>query len=63
MKTIRCNLTKACRFFATFTESLYKNMGILLSKFLEISPVYRKIIRSYISLVYVRSIGFVSILT
>ena len=29
MKTIRCNLTKACHVFATFTESLYKNMGIL----------------------------------
>ena len=28
-KTIRCNLTKACRIFATFTESLNQNMGIL----------------------------------
>ena len=33
MKTIRCNLTKACRVFATFTELLYKNMGILLKNF------------------------------
>ena len=30
MKTILCNLTKACRIFTTFTELLYKNMGILL---------------------------------
>ena len=29
VKTIRCNLTEACRTFATFTESLCKNMGIL----------------------------------
>ena len=63
MKTIRCNLTKACRIFATFTESLYKNMEILPLKFQEISPVFRKIIRSSISRVYVRSIEFVSILT
>ena len=53
MKTICCNLTKACRIFATFTESLYKNMGILPLKFQEISPVYRRMIRSSISLVYV----------
>ena len=33
MKTIRCNLTKAYRVFTTFTESLSKNMGILLKKF------------------------------
>ena len=63
MKTIRCNLTKACRIFATFTESLYKNMGILTLKFQKISPVYRRIIRSSISLVYVRSIAVFSILT
>ena len=63
MKTIRCNLTKACQIFATFTESLDKNMGILPLKFQEISPVYRKIIRSSISLLYVQSIEFVSILT
>ena len=29
VKTIRCNLTKACQIFATFTNTLYKNMGIL----------------------------------
>ena len=63
MKAYRCNLTKACRIFATFTESLYKNMGILPEKFQEISSVYRRIIHSSISLVYVRSIEFVSILT
>ena len=34
MKTIRCNLTKSCRIFTTFTESLNKYMGILpLKKF------------------------------
>ena len=63
MKTIRCNLTKAYPIFATFTESLYKNMGILPLKFQGILPVYERITRSSISLVYVRSIGFVSILT
>ena len=63
MKNFRCNLTKACRIFATFTESLYKNMEVLPLKFQKISPVYRKIIRLSISLVYVRSIEFVSILT
>ena len=60
---IRCNLTKAYRIFAFFTESLCKNMGILPSKFQEISPVLRIIIRSSLSLVYVRSIEFVSINT
>ena len=33
----------------SFTESLYKNMGILPSKFQEISPVNRRIIRSSIT--------------
>ena len=50
VKTIRCNLTKAFRIFATFTESLCKNMGILPEKFQEISPVPRKTIRSSLSL-------------
>ena len=63
MKTIRCNLAKACRIFATFTESLCKNMGIFPEKFQEILSVYRRIIHSSLSLVYVRSIEFVSILT
>ena len=49
MKTISRNLSKACRILATFTESLYKNMGILPYKFLEISPVNRRIIRSSIT--------------
>ena len=63
MKTVRCNLTKACRIFATFTESLYKNMEILPKNVQEISPVYRRSIRSSIVLFFVRSIEFVSILT
>ena len=64
MKNIYCNLTKACRIFATFAELLlYKNMGLLPLEIQKISPVYRRIIRSSISLVYVRSIEFVSILT
>ena len=63
MKTIRCNLTKACQIFTTFTESLYKYMGILPKKYQAISPVNRRIIRSSISLVYVQSIEFVSMLT
>ena len=62
MKTIRCNLTKECRNFATFTESLNKNMGILPYFFQKNSSVYRRIIRPSISLVYVRSNEFVSIL-
>ena len=62
MKTIRCNLTKACRIFTTFAESLYKDMGILPEKYQKVSPVYRRIILSSISLVYVRSIEFVSML-
>ena len=49
MKRIRFNFTKACLIIATFTESFYKNMRILPSKFQEISPVYRKIIRSSIT--------------
>ena len=63
MKTIRYNLTKACHIFATFTESLYKNLGILPKKFQENSSVYRRIIHSSISLVYYRSIEVLSILT
>ena len=63
VKTIRCNLTKTRQIFAAFIESLYKNMGIHPKKFQEISPVNRRIIRSSISLVYVRSIEFVSIQT
>ena len=63
MKTNRCNFTKACQIFTTFAESLYKNMGILSQKFQEISRAYRRIIRSSTSLVYVRCIEFVSILT
>ena len=63
MKTIRYNLTKACQIFAIFTESLYMNMGILPKKIQEISPAYQRIIRLSISLVYVRGIAFVSILT
>ena len=62
VKTIRCYLTKTCRIFATFTESLYKNMGKRPLNFQEISPVYRRVVRSSISLVYVRRIEFVSIL-
>ena len=49
MKRIRFNLTKACLIFATVTESLYKNMGVLPSKFQGISPVHRRIIRSSIT--------------
>ena len=49
MKRIRFDLTKACLTFATFTESLYKNMGILPSKLKEISHVYRRLIRSSIT--------------
>ena len=63
MKTIRCYFTESCWIFATFTESSYKNMGILPETFREISPVYRRIRRSSISLVYVLNIEFVSIIT
>ena len=55
MKTIRCNLAKTCRIIAIFTESFHKNMGILLQKIQEISPVYLRNIRLSILLLYVRS--------
>ena len=32
-ETIHCTLAKTCRIFAIFTESFYKNMGIILKKF------------------------------
>ena len=64
MKTIRCNFTKACRIFATFIEIIMYEYGDTSLKFQDISPVYRRIIRSPLSLlVYARSIEFVSILT
>ena len=60
MKTSRCNLTKACQIFATFTELFDKYMGILPEKFQEVSPLYYM-------LVYITGIcwklEFVSILT
>ena len=49
--------------FRNFTELLYKNMGIRPLKFQEISPVYQRIIHASISMVYVRSIELVGILT
>ena len=55
MKTIRCNLTKACRIFATFTELLYKNMRIwryFFKKFkkfhLFIDELYARLFQWYI---------------
>ena len=39
MKATRCNLTKICRIFATFTESLYNYMVILS---LKISSIFVK---------------------
>ena len=56
MKTIHCYLTKASRIFVTFTEVLCKNMRIQSKKIQGISPVYQRIIRSSLSLIYVRSI-------
>ena len=63
MKTICCNLTKTFRIFATFTELIFKNMGIPPYKFQENSPVYRRITRLSLSLLYVQRTAFVSILT
>ena len=43
MKTMRCNLIKTCQIFATFTESIYKYMGILSlksRKFTDLSKYY-----------------------
>ena len=54
---IRCNLTKTCQIFVTFTGSFYRNMRIIYAKYQEYSPVYRRIMRSSIPL-YVRSIEF-----
>ena len=52
MKTICCNFTKACRIFATFTESLYKNMGYFLKNFkkfhLFIEELYARLYHWYI---------------
>ena len=51
MKPIRYNLTKACRIFALFTESLYKNMGILPLNFkkfhLFIEELYTRLYHQY----------------
>ena len=62
MKTSHYILTKACRIFATFTESLCKNMGILPKNFkkfhLFIEGLYIRLYHCY-----VRSIEFVSILS
>ena len=32
MKTIRCNLRKTCPIFVTFSESFYRNSGIIYFK-------------------------------
>ena len=63
MKTISCNLTKACRILQLAQNHNVRIRGILPEKSHEILPVYRRIIRSSISLVYVRGIEFVSIIT
>ena len=63
MKTIRCNFTKSMSNFCNFHRIIILEYGDSSLKNQEISPVYRRIIRSSISLVYVRSIEFVSILT
>ena len=51
MKPIRYNLTKACRIFVFFTESLYKNMGILPLNFkkfrLFIEELYTRLYHRY----------------
>ena len=62
MKTIQCNLTKTCWIFVPFTESYYRNKGIIYLNNQEFSPVYRRIIGSSISPYIVRSIEFVSVL-
>ena len=49
--------------FRNFHRIIIKEYGDTPLKFQEISPVYQRITRSSISLVYVRSIEFVSILT
>ena len=59
MKMIRCNFTKACQSFGTFTESLHKDMAILPSKFQEIEELYARLDHWYMSealslLVYLR---------
>ena len=52
VKTIRCNITKAFRIFVTLTESFQRNMGIIYKEDQEISPVYRRFIRSSICLMH-----------
>ena len=63
MKTIPCNLPKSMSDFRNFHRIIILEYGDTSVKNREISPVYRRIIRSSISLVYVQSIEFVSILT
>ena len=62
MKTIRCNLTKACQILETFTESLFKKMGILPKNFkkfhLFIEEFYARLYHCYMF----KSNEFVSIL-
>ena len=52
MKTIRCNLTKACRIFATFTEFYIKIWSYFLKNFkkfyLFIDDLYARLYQWYI---------------
>ena len=63
MKRISFNLTKACLIFATFTESLYKNMGIYFLQNFKKFHLFIEELYARLSLVYVQSIKCVSILT
>ena len=63
-KTTRSSSVRnKCPIFVTFTESLYRNTrtGDIFLKNQEFSPVYRRIICSSVSLIYVQSIEFVSV--
>ena len=49
MKTIRCNLTKTCRIFANFTESLYNYMWISLKMSCNFTDLSKNYTLAYIT--------------
>ena len=52
MKKIRCNLTKTCHMFATFTESLNKYMGILPKKIRNFTGLSKNYTLVYITVMF-----------
>ena len=63
MKTIRCYLTKACQIFSTFTESLFKIMGILPKNFKKFHLLFEELYARLYHWYVLEAFEFVSILT